>query len=46
VMDFSLQCTAPMLAGADGPAEMRRLREPAFRDAFRRLWSDVRLGAA
>jgi salicylate hydroxylase len=46
VMDFSLQCTAAMLDGADGPAEMLRLREPAHRDAFRRLWSDVRLDAA
>ncbi len=42
VMDFSWDATAAMLEGADAVAQMARLRDPGYRDAFRRLWSDVR----
>jgi salicylate hydroxylase len=43
VMDFSLDATAAMLEGGEPLADMGRLREPHYRDAFRRLWADVRL---
>ena len=43
VMDFSLDATAAMLEGADPQAAMGRLRDAYYRDAFRRLWSDVSL---
>lgn len=43
VMDFSMDATAAMLAGADAPAQMARLREPSYQAAFRRLWCDVGL---
>lgn len=40
-MDFSRDATAAMLAGADSRTEMLRLREPAGRARFRRLWAEV-----
>ncbi len=43
VMDYSLECTAAMLQGANGPAEMARLRAPEHRAHFRRLWAGVSL---
>ena len=43
VMDFSLDATAAMFEGADPQAAMGRLRDDAYRAAFRRLWSDVAL---
>ncbi len=40
-MDFSLDATAAMLAGAEGRTEMARLRLPHYQQQFRRLWADV-----
>jgi len=44
VMDLSTDATAAMLSGADGRAEMARLRTPDYQLQFKRLWSDVHLG--
>ena len=44
VMDLSNDATAAMLSGADGKAQMQRLRTPEYQAHFKRLWSDVNLG--
>ena len=44
VMDLSMDATAAMLSGADGPLQMQRLRTPDYQAHFKRLWSDVTFG--
>ncbi len=41
VMNLSLDATRAMLDGGEPQRDMGRLREPAYRAAFTRLWSDV-----